>query len=125
MSNVPQIPLIVRSDEDDKRYVLMFVTKNRQKLHLFDEIAGAVVSLKSKGRTIIFLSGRVTIFGTCRQFFSKSNVFQTIFFITFCNENNLFTTIFKKRYRLFYRSYLKKALLVHAYTSHLNETNSP
>ena len=50
----------------------------------------------------------VTIFGTCRQFFLKSNVFQTIFFITFCNENNFFTTIFKKHHRLFYRSYLKK-----------------
>ena len=61
--------------------------------------------------------GGVTIFGTCRQFFLKSNAFQTIFFITFCNENNFLTTIFKKRYRLFYRSYLKKkTLLVHAYT---------
>ena len=45
--------------------------------------------------------GGVTIFGTCRQFFSESNAFQTIFFITFCNENNFFTTIFEKCYRLF------------------------
>ena len=28
------------------------------------------------------------------NFFLKSNAFQTIFFITFCNENNFFTTIF-------------------------------
>ena len=54
-----------------------------------------------KGRTIIFFIEGITIFGTCRQFFLKSNAFQTIFFITFCNENNFFTTIFKKRYRLF------------------------
>ena len=39
--------------------------------------------------------GGVTIFGTCRQFFIKSNAFQTIFFITFCNENNFFATILK------------------------------
>ena len=32
----------------------------------------------------------VAIFGTYRQFFSKSNAFQTIFFITFCNENNFY-----------------------------------
>ena len=58
--------------------------------------------------------GGVTIFGSCRQFFLKSNAFQTIFFITFCNEN---MTIFKKRYRHFYRSYLeKKTFLVNAYT---------
>ena len=72
--------------------------------------------------------GGVTIFGTCRQFFLKSNVFQTIFFITFCNENNFFTTIFKKRYRHFFRSYLKKKhfLCMHTHEkSHLNETNSP
>ena len=44
-----------------------------------------------------FLSGGggVTIFGTCRQFFSESDAFQTIFFITFGNENNFFTTILK------------------------------
>ena len=64
-----------------------------------------------------FLLGGVTIFGTCRQFFLESNAFQTIFFITFCNENNFLNTIFKKRYRFLYRSYLKKkTLLVHAYT---------
>ena len=33
-------------------------------------------------------------FGTCRQFFIKSNAFQTIFFITFCSENNFLTIIF-------------------------------
>ena len=27
--------------------------------------------------------------------FLKSNAFQTIFFITFCNENNFLTTIYK------------------------------
>ena len=51
----------------------------------------------AKGRTIIFRGGGggVTISGTCRQFFSKNNAFQTIFVITFCKENNFFTTILK------------------------------
>ena len=43
---------------------------------------------------LFFIKG-VTIFGTCRQFFLKSNAFQTIILITFCNENTFFTTIFK------------------------------
>ena len=47
-----------------------------------------------KGQTIIFYWG-VTIFGTCRQFFLKSNAFQTIFFITFCNENNFLQPFLK------------------------------
>ena len=42
-----------------------------------------------------FFNEGVTIFGTCRQFFLKNNAFQTIFFITFCYENNFFTTILK------------------------------
>ena len=55
--------------------------------------------------------------GLADNCFLKSNAFQTIFFITFCNENNFFMTIFLKCYRLFYRSYLKKkTLLVQAYT---------
>ena len=45
--------------------------------------------------------------GFADNFFLKKNPFQTIFLITFCNENNFFTTILKKRYRLFYRFYLK------------------
>ena len=44
---------------------------------------------------LFFYQGGGTIFGTCRQFFLESNAFQTIFFITFCNENNFFTTILK------------------------------
>ena len=39
--------------------------------------------------------GGVTIFGTCRQFFWKSNAFQTIFFITFCNGNNFLQPFLK------------------------------
>ena len=75
-----------------------------------------------KGRTIIFLSGGgggVTIFGTCRQFFQRVMRFKQFLFITFCDENNFFTTIFKKRYRLFYRSYLKKKhyLCMHTHES--------
>ena len=43
--------------------------------------------------------------------------FKQFFFITFCDENNFFTTIFKNVTGFFYRSYLKKkTLLVHAYT---------
>ena len=45
--------------------------------------------------TLFFFNWEVTIFGTCRQFFLKNNAFQTIFFITFYSENNLFTTILK------------------------------
>ena len=59
-----------------------------------------------RDRSLFLIGGGVTIFGTCRQIF-KSNVFQTIFFITFYNENNFFTTIFKKMLQAFYRSYLK------------------
>ena len=32
-------------------------------------------------------------FSDLQTFFLKNNAFQTIFFITFCNENNFFTTI--------------------------------
>ena len=52
--------------------------------------------------------GGLPFLGLADNFFLKSNVFQTIFFITFCNENNFFMTIFKKRYKLFCRSYLEK-----------------
>ena len=55
--------------------------------------------------------GGVTIFGTCRQFFFKSNAFQTIFF------HYILEPFFKTLTGFFYRSYLKKkTLLVHAYT---------
>ena len=33
--------------------------------------------------------------GFADNFFLKKNPFQTIFLITFCNENNFFTTILK------------------------------
>ena len=73
------------------------------------------------GTDYYFLSGGGggTIFGTCRQFFLKSNAFHVM--------KTIFYDHLKKCYRLFYRSYLEKTLLVHAYTlkSHLNETNSP
>ena len=65
---------------------------------------------------LFFYRGGLTFLGLADNLFLKSNAFQTIFFITFCNENNFFTTIFKKRYRHFFRSYLEKTLLVHAYT---------
>ena len=32
----------------ERRHVLMFVTKNTQKLHRYDQIGGAAASLKSK-----------------------------------------------------------------------------
>ena len=48
-----------------------------------------------KGRTIIFFTGRSPFLGLADNFFPKNNAFQTIFFITFCNENNFFTTILK------------------------------
>ena len=74
---------------------------------------------RALGTDHYFLSGEggggLLFLGLADNFF-KSNAFQTIFFITFCNENNFFTIIFQKHYRLFYRSYLKKALPVHAYT---------
>ena len=38
--------------------------------------------------------GGLPFLGVADNFFPKSNGFQTIFFITFCNENNFFTTIF-------------------------------
>ena len=75
-------------------------------------------SLRGKGQTIIFYRGggggyhfwdlqanflRVMCF---KQFFSLHFVMKTIFLWSF----------FKKNYRLFYRSYLNKALPVHAYT---------
>ena len=86
------------------------------------------VYLSFKGQTIIFLSGGLPFLGLADNFF-KSNLFQTIFFITFCNENN-FLRSFLKNITGFFMSYLKKALPVHAYMhthekSHLNETNSP
>ena len=35
-----------------------------------------------------FLLGRLPFLGLAENFFPKNNSFQTIFFITFCNENN-------------------------------------
>ena len=40
--------------------------------------------------------GGVTIFGTCGQFFSKSDAFQTIFFITFVMETIFLQPFLKK-----------------------------
>ena len=44
----------------------------------------------TKGRTIILLSGGLPFLGLPDNFFQKSNAFQTIFFITFCDENNFY-----------------------------------
>ena len=40
-------------------------------------------------------------FWDLQTIFFKSNAFQTIFFITFCNGNNFFTTIFKNATGIF------------------------
>ena len=75
-----------------------------------------------------YWGGGLPFLGLAYNFFLKSNAFQTIFFITFCNENNIFTTIFKKMLQAFYRSYLKKKNTSCAcirMKSHLNETTSP
>ena len=89
-------------------------------------LLSAIYQLKRliKGQTIIFLSG-LPFLGLADNFF-KSNAFQTIFFITFCNENNFVTTIFKKCYRLFIDLISKKHFLcMHTHEkSHLNEMNS-
>ena len=65
------------------------------------ETATEVSDSSVKGQTIIFIGG-ITIFGTCRQFFSEKNAFQTTFSISFCNENNFYDH-FKKTYMPFYR----------------------
>ena len=44
---------------------------------------------------LFYYWGGGTIFGTCRQIFLKSNAFQTIFFITFCNGNNFLQPFLK------------------------------
>ena len=54
---------------------------------------------------LLFYRG-VTIFETCRQFFPKNDAFQTIFLLHFAMQT-IFNDHFRKRYRLFYRSYLK------------------
>ena len=43
-----------------------------------------------------FFIGGLPFLGLADNFFLKINVFQTIFFITFCNGNNFLTTILKK-----------------------------
>ena len=55
-----------------------------------------LIRLVHKGQTIIFLSGGGLPFsGLADNFFLKSNAFQTIFFITFCSQNN-FLRLFLK-----------------------------
>ena len=56
-----------------------------------------------------FLSGRLQFLGLADNFFLTSNVFQTIFLITFC-EKQLFTTIFKKCHRLFLSIHMKSLI---------------
>ena len=59
-----------------------------------------------------FLSVGLPFLALADNFFC--NAFQTIFFITFCNENNFLQPFLKS---VAYRSDLKKkTLLVHAYT---------
>ena len=84
-------------------------------------------SLSCLGTDHYFLFAGLPFLGLANNFFLKSNAFQTILFITFCYENNFFTTIFKKHYRHFFISYLKKKhfLCMHTHEkSHPNETNS-
>ena len=90
--------------------ILYFLQKKSEPLFHLKLLVGI------RDRPLLFYQGGYHFYDL-QTIFLKSNAFQTIFFITFCNENNFFTTIFKKRYRLFYRSCLKnKTLLVHAYT---------
>ena len=51
--------------------------------------------------------GGVSFLGLGDNFFLKSSVFQTIFFITFCNGNNFLQLFFKNVTGSFYSSYLK------------------
>ena len=44
--------------------------------------------------------GGLPFLGLADNFFQRVMRFKQFFFITFCNENNFFTTIFKKCYRL-------------------------
>ena len=53
------------------------------------------ISTRELGTNHFFFIGGLPFLGLADNFFLKSNVFQTIFFITFCNENNFFTTILK------------------------------
>ena len=92
--------------------LIQVVYTSRVILELFTEVLShnpmlQIVGLIQLGTDhYFFIGGGFTIFGTCRQFFLKTNAFQTIFFITFCDENNFYEH-FIKHYRLFYRSYLK------------------
>ena len=74
-----------------------------------------------------YQGGGLPFLGLADNFFLKSNAFQTIFFITFCNENNFFTTILKNVTSFFMDLISKKCFLcMHTHEeSHLNETNSP
>ena len=50
--------------------------------------------------SLFFIRG-LPFLGLADNFFPKNNAFQTIFFITFCNENNFFTTILENVTGLF------------------------
>ena len=89
---------------------------NRKIRHSRKKHAGMIHKRNSLRDGPLFFIGGLPFLRLEYNFFLKSNAFQTIFFITFCNENNFFTTIFFKMLQAFYRSYLKKTLLVHAYT---------
>ena len=74
----------------------------------FQKLSNSFVFIAEKGNILwirdgpLFLSGGgVPFLGLADNLFLKSNAFQTVFFITFCNENNFFYDHFKKSYRLF------------------------
>ena len=77
-----------------KHVVREYKKDGNTQIQVLREILPGFVELPYKGQTIIFLSGDYH-FWDLQTIFLKSNTFQTISFITFCNENNFFTTIFK------------------------------
>ena len=76
---------------------------------------------------LFFIEGGLPFLGLADNFFCRVMRFKQYFSLHFCNENNFYMTIFKKCYRLVYRSYLKKhSLCMHTHEeSHLNEKTHP
>ena len=57
--------------------------------------------LSSLGMDHYFFIRGLPFLGLADNFFQRVMHFKQFFFITICNENNFFTTILKKCYRLF------------------------
>ena len=75
---------------------------NRKIRHSRKKHAGMIHKQNSlRDGPLFFYWGGLPFLGLAYNFFLKSNAFQTIFFITFCNENNFLQPFFKKCYRLF------------------------